>query len=507
VRWWLGITVIVLLLLSLGWVRAQEDWAFQKKNLTSIQLILVACCLLAIWWTFLSRAPKRLRLSVTFGAVGLAVLCALLFRIRGMTGDMQPIIEFRFARHTPLATPATNTVAALKPFTAATNASFPQFLGPNRDGVLPGPKLDTNWIAHPPELLWRQKLGAAWSGFAIVGNAAVTQEQRDELECIAAYDLTTGQQLWLHADKARYHTTIAGEGPRATPTILSNRVYSFGGTGLLNCLDLDTGKQLWQRDAVKESVARVSTWGCAGSPLIVNNLVLVHGGEDGRSSLLAFNLANGKLAWSSGLGNPSYTSLSFATFADAPQVLAFNDRSITSHNPTNGALLWQRPWGNGNVVCSSPVIVSTNRALFSSGYGYGAELLEISRTDSGKLSATQLWKSIRMKSKFAHLFARDGFLYGLDDGVFACLDLKDGSLRWKEGRYGHGQGLVIGDYYLLMSEPGELILLRPTPDAPNELARFKVFDSKTWNPPALSGDLLLVRNDREAACIRLKIAR
>jgi hypothetical protein len=111
-----------------------------------------------------------------------------------------------------------------------------------------------------------------------------------------------------------------------------------------------------------------------------------------------------------------------------------------------------------------------------------------------------------MKSKFAHLFARDGSLYGLDDGIFACVNLADGSQRWKEGRYGHGQGLVVGENYLLMAESGELVLLRPAPDAPNELARFRVFNSKTWNPIALSGDLLLVRNDQEAVCLKLKLA-
>jgi len=150
--------------------------------------------------------------------------------------------------------------------------------------------------------------------------------------------------------------------------------------------------------------------------------------------------------------------------------------------------------------------VSSNRVAFSSGYGFGAELLEISRNADLKLAVRIVWKSIRLKAKFAHVFACDGYLYGLDDGMFACVDLLDGSLRWKEGRYGHGQGLLVGDLYVLMAESGELILLRPTPDAPNELARTRVFSAKTWNPLALAGDLLLVRNDQEAACLRLKLA-
>jgi outer membrane protein assembly factor BamB len=108
-----------------------------------------------------------------------------------------------------------------------------------------------------------------------------------------------------------------------------------------------------------------------------------------------------------------------------------------------------------------------------------------------------------MKAKFSNLVTREGFLYGLDDGVLACIDLNDGSLRWKEGRYGHGQGLLIGDLYLLMAESGELLLLRLSPTAPEELGRYRVFDAKTWNPIALSGSRLLVRNDREAACLSL----
>src|SRR5262249_41375757 len=125
---------------------------------------------------------------------------------------------------------------------------------------------------------------------------------------------------------------------------------------------------------------------------------------------------------------------------------------------------------------------------------------------NSQLSAQLIWKSNRLKSKFGHLFVHEGCLFGLDDGVFACVDLKDGSLHWKEGHYGHGQGLLVGDLYVMMSESGDLVLLRPSHEAPNEIARFHVFDTKTWNPIALSGDLLLVRNDQEAACLRLKLS-
>ena len=506
IRWWSGILLFVLMLGAVVWVRLQPEWPFQKRNLVSAQIGIVSGILLLVWWTFLSRAPNRLRLCVTFGLIGLAVVCAVLFRVRGVSGDLLPIVELRWTKHAlpKASTPNQSSISpALNLFSDLTN-SFPQFLGPDRDGVLAGPKLETNWLAHPPEILWRQHIGAAWSGFAIVGDACLTQEQRGADECVTAYELNTGKPVWAHTNQGRYDTVIAGEGPRATPTIINNRVFTCGGTGTLNCLDLVSGKLIWTRDVVADSGGKIPQWGYTCSPLLVDGLIIVHGGEEIQRSMFAYRIEDGTRAWTAGTSPPSYASLTLATLAGIKQVLAFNDGSISAHDPATGATLWEKSWGNGNVVCASPVVVGTNRVLFSSGYGVGAELLEVSRVSTNRLSAKLVWKSIRMKSKFAHMFASDGNLYGLDDGIFACVNVADGSQRWKEGRYGHGQGLLVGENYLLMAESGELVLLRPTAESPNELARFRVFNSKTWNPIALSDDLLLVRNDQEAVCLRLK---
>jgi outer membrane protein assembly factor BamB len=187
------------------------------------------------------------------------------------------------------------------------------------------------------------------------------------------------------------------------------------------------------------------------------------------------------------------------------QVLAFNSRKITAHEASSGKVLWEHSWGVGQPQVAVPVAVAANRILFSSGYGVGSELLEVNAAVGDRLVVTRVWQSRKMKAKFSNLFTHEGFLYGLDDGVLACLDLNDGSQKWKEGRYGHGQGLWVRDLLLLMAENGELVLLRPAPAFPNELHRFKVFSSKTWNPIALAGDLLLVRNDQEAAALRLAV--
>jgi outer membrane protein assembly factor BamB len=506
VRWRLGFGIALLSAIGIIAVRLQDDWPFQKRNLTTQQITAVTVIALLFWWTFLSRAPERLRLGVTYSVGAVALLGALLFRLGGMSGDMAPILEFRWAKPRADVVAFTNRSSAwpVSLATPSTNASFPQFYGPNRDGVLSGVRLATNWSLHPPQVVWRKSMGAGWSGFAIVGAVCLGQEQRGSKECVIARRLDTGDELWVHTDEARYDTIIGGEGPRATPTVMSNRVFTQGATGILNCLDLRTGAVIWSRDVVKESGGNRPEWGASSSPLIVNDLVIVHGGEGGGHSLLAFRLADGLPVWKTG-NQPGYASPMTANLAGTTQVISFNDGSIAGYDPALGATLWERPWGNGNVVCASPLLVSSNRVLFSSGYGVGAELLEISHLSNGTFAATTIWKSSRLKAKFAHMFLRTGCVFGLDDGILACVDLADGSQRWKEGRYGHGQGLLLGDLYLLMAESGELVLLRPTVDGPGELARFRVFHSKTWNPIALSGDLLVVRNDREAACLRVKL--
>jgi outer membrane protein assembly factor BamB len=381
---------------------------------------------------------------------------------------------------------------------------FPQFLGPHRNATLPdGPALSRDWKTRPPVKLWRQPIGAGWSGFAIAGERAVTQEQRGEEELVVCYELRTGRPLWSHADTARYFTTLAGEGPRATPGISGDKVVTLGSTGILNCLDLATGRVIWNRNIIAENQSSVPEWGVAGSPLVLDGLVIVEpGGKNGRS-LVACRLTNGEFVWGGGDDAAGYSSPVTAVIGGTSQVLIFNKHAIFGHNAATGEVLWQYPWDPHQPHVAVPVVVDGDRVLVSSGYGVGSELLKITRDNSGRFSAARLWKTNRLKAKFNNVVIRDGYVYGLDDGVLCCLDLSTGGLKWKDGRYGHGQFLLVRDVLLITAENGEVALVDPVPTERRELARFRALDGKTWNPPALVGDLLLLRNDQEAACYRL----
>ena len=151
---------------------------------------------------------------------------------------------------------------------------------------------------------------------------------------------------------------------------------------------------------------------------------------------------------------------------------------------------------------ANPVPVDSNTVVASHGYGFGAQAVRIARSND-QWSASRMWKSNRLKAKFANFFAFNGHLYGLDDGILTCLDAATGEPKWKEGRYGHGQMILVDDVLLVLTEKGEIVLVEPSPAGLNELTRFPVLTGKTWNSPSLAGDLLFVRNDVEAACVQL----
>jgi len=501
VRWRIALAIIVLAVAALvvTWMR---DLSRQEHILKTGGIVVITTALLFLWAVLFSRLRGKTRLGIFVGGVAVVGLAASSLRITGVTGDLLPIIGFKWSKaprvqQAPGQKPSARSVAA--------DVSFPQFLGPARNGIISGVRLDTNWTAHPPQELWRHAVGEAWTGFVVEGGAAITQEQRGDEELVTCYDLMTGQLIWSHADPAKYSTTIAGEGPRANPTIEGGRVYTLGANGLLNCLDRATGKAIWSKDLVKEHSAGVPSWGFAGAPLVQNGVVIVNAGGAKERSLVAYDAADGTFRWGSGDDAAGYSSPTLLTLASTPQIVLFNHRQVEGHDWKTGAILWTYPWTTSHPHIAMPIQISSNQLMASSGYGYGSELIEVGSTN-GAWKAERVWKSNRLKSKFANLILHKDFVYGLDDGILACVDPKTGDRKWHGSRLGHGQLLLVGNVILMTAENGEILLVDPSPDEERIIARVRAFKSKTWNPPALAGPYLLVRNDVEAACYKLALA-
>ena len=515
-RWLIPAFLVLASALALAWVWTTREGHRQGNVVPTMVIVAITAILLVAW--ALTALPKgwkaKLAVLALLFAVGGAV--AALVRIGGVTGDVIPILEWRFTR-TPEATLGAGPGEAGLPSEAkdlpagdlsssAGRLEYPQFLGPGRDGTVPGVQLDRDWTARPPRLLWRKEIGAGWSGFAAAGDGAFTQEQRGDLEMVTCSSLLTGEPIWTHQDKARYQSVLGGIGPRATPTVGARRIYTLGATGILNCLDRRTGRRFWARNILEDNGASMSEWGMSGSPLLQGGLVIVPAGGKNDRSLVAYRMDSGEPAWHGGNDRAGYSSPLYTVLAGTPQILILNSGSVASHDPATGRVLWQVPWSRSNPNVAQPLPVPGDRVLVSSGYGVGCALFKVRKGPGGGLEVEQAWKTPSLKAKFANFVRREGFVYGLDDGILVCLDIETGGRRWKAGRYGHGQMLLAGDLLLLTTEAGEIVLVEAVPEGHKEIARFQALDGKTWNSPALAAPYLLVRNDRMAACYELPLA-
>jgi outer membrane protein assembly factor BamB len=387
----------------------------------------------------------------------------------------------------------------------ASRPDWPGFRGAARDGVVRGVRLETDWSASPPRQLWRRPIGPGWSSFAVDGDRLYTQEQRGEHEMVACYKLNTGEPVWRHSDPARFWEANAGAGPRGTPTLHEGRVYALGATGILNALEAATGALYWSKNAATDSDVEIPEWGFAGSPLVVDDLVIV--AMAGR--LVAYDRDTGDRRWLGPSGGAGYSSPHLATLDGVPQVLLLRGSRSTSVALKDGAPLWEHVWQPGASIVQ-PAVIGEREVLVNSADamgGQGLRRITVFRGPNG-WTTEERWTSRGLKPYFNDFVVHAGHAYGFDGNILACIDLTDGARKWKGGRYGAGQMLLIADQDLLLvtSDAGELALVKATPDRFTEVARFTAIAGKTWNHPVLVGDVVLVRNAEEMAAFRLPLA-
>jgi len=388
------------------------------------------------------------------------------------------------------------------PVAAATAPEWPGFSGSRRDGVVPGVRINADWSSAAPVKLWQRPIGPGWSSFAVHGDLLYTQEQRGDEETVACYRVSTGEPVWRHRDPVRFWESNAGPGPRATPTLSNGRVYAFGATGILNALDARTGAPVWSRNVATDLSRSVPDWGFASSPLVIDDLVIVAAS----GTLTAYDLATGKPRWVGPRQLGSYSSPHRTTIDGVTQILLLSGTGVASVAPANGTLLWDHQWAGGSTMVQPAVTADGDiliNAIAMTG-GAGTRRLAVAHA-ADKWTVEERWTSNGLKPYFNDFVVHGGHAFGFDGNILSCIDLTDGKRKWKGGRYGNGQLVLLPeqDTLLVLSADGELALVSATTDQYKELARVPGIEGKTWNHPALVGDVLLVRNGEQMAAFRL----
>ncbi|QDU44091.1 outer membrane biogenesis protein BamB [Symmachiella dynata] len=507
-RWWPAVAIlgIATVVESILWWSMSENRPNQSVSmwLTTITVSF----LLLMWWMFASRLRWRTRFVGLGVMILLGIAARYSVRVEEYSGAVFPILAFRW---TPTAEEIAAEYREAHSESGQDEKSVPIeevvpaegdvtiFRGADRTGRIVDAGIRTNWDEQPPREIWRHPVGLGWSSFIVVDGLAFTQEQREENETVVCYNAETGDEIWAHTDSVRFSEVLGSDGPRATPTYFDGRLYTQGATGILNCLDARTGESIWATNILEDAGAKVLSWGMSGSPLVYDDVVVVNAGGDD-AGLIAYHRLTGDRVWSAGNGPASYSSPRLANILGEQQLLIFNGNGLSGHDPTTGEELWNFPWTTGpKVNAVLPYPLDESRILISTGYGLGAALLEV-KHEGDQWSAEQVWKSIRLKAKFNDFVVKDDYVYGLDEGVLTCLDLKTGKRVWKAGRYGYGQILLVDDLLLIITESGEVLLVKAEPKKSQPLARFQAIGGKTWNHATLVRGRLFVRNAREAAC-------
>jgi outer membrane protein assembly factor BamB len=507
-RWFERLGAPGLMILALIFTQQFIDVSIRTANMGmmftifSIPVLSLAFVVWAVATRNLSNGIRRVTMVATIlSATGFWVL----LRTDGMDGSAHQDLVWRWTKTSEERFLAQSNhklmPISLDPATMAAEAEWPGFRGSHRDGIITGIQIATDWVKSPPIEMWRRSVGPGCSSFAIHGTLLFTQEQRGKYEMVTCYNLNTGEPVWSHGDSARFWDSHAGAGPRSTPTLSNGRVYTLGGTGILNALDERDGTVVWSRNAASDAEVKVLPWGFAGSPIVVGNRVII----SLSGKLAGYKLESGEPAWFGTDGGNSYSSPHLVTIAGIRQVLLMSKTGTTSIEPESGRPLWNYEWLMQDRILQPAVIGEGD--LLIVGETQAIRRIKVTN-DHGTWNVKELWTSEQIKLNFNDFIIHKGFAYGFDGPGIACIDTKDGSRKWKGSPYrGFSVLLSEQDIIMVLTEKGDLALVGATPDQFRELARIPAIKGKTWNHPVMVSDVVVVRNAQEMVAFRLSILK
>lgn len=374
---------------------------------------------------------------------------------------------------------------------AQSAANWPQWRGPNRDGISTETGLLKQWPAEGPPLVWKASgAGGGYSSFSVANGKLYTMGLRGDREFVVAFDVATGKEAWSTPHGSAFRND-RGDGPRGTPTVDGDRVYALGGSGDLTAFNAATGKIVWSKNVLKEFGGSNITWGISESPLVLGNKVLVNAGGPG-ASIVALNKADGKLIWKSQSDKAGYSSAIPMELNGTTQVVFFTAERAVGLDAKDGRLLWEYGKPSNNVANVATPISRGNRVFISSDYGTGGGVVEIKADNK----AQEIWFTKDMRNHHSSSVLIGDYLYGFSSSILTAMRFDTGEIAWRDRSVGKGS-LVFADGHLYcFSEKGVVGLVEATPTGYKEKGRFSIAQGNlpTWTHPVVVGGRLYIRD-------------
>jgi len=393
---------------------------------------------------------------------------------------------------------------------AEAQADWPQFLGPARNGVADARPLPAGPAAGP-KVLWEKQVGRGWSSPVAAGGKTLIFHRVKDREVLECLDSATGKELWRVESETAYQDQFNfDDGPRATPTISRDQVFTLGADGLLTCRKLADGAQVWAVDTRKEFQSDPGYFGMVCSPLVEGKAVIVNlGGKNksGGAGIIAFDSATGKTLWQTGDHEAGYSSPIAATLDGKRRILSLTRTGLLSLAPESGATDWIYPFRSrtqASVNAATP-LVSGDLIFITASYSTGAALLKW-----GEVKPQEVWRNDEtLSSHYMTPVIAGEYLYGIDGRQemgcsLRCVELKTGKVKWSKEGFGAGTLLLAGTELLVLSETGELIRVAASPEGYKETGRARILDAEVRASGALAGGLYLARDRKKLVCIDLR---
>jgi len=502
-RW--GAIVLIIIVMYITSLFLDKSIATANMGLMFIIFSIPVISLSFVIWAVVTRNQSTVarRVSLIIFII-LASGSWTLLRTNGMTGDGKHKLGWRWAttrEEMLLAIDVSEDTIATLPAIIDSVAVWPGFRGPDRNGIVKNLVINSEWSASPPEEIWRRAVGPGCSSFAVNGSMLYTQEQLGEYEAVSCYNLTDGSPVWKYKYKARFEESHAGPGPRSTPTLSGNHLFSLGATGILNALDASTGSVIWSRNAAEDTGIEIPQWGFAGSPLISGDFVIA--GLAGK--MTAYDISTGSPKWTGPDGGSGYSSPQLFNLNGVPQVIFMSKSGAVSIEPGSGKEIWDYQWEIQDRILQ-PSFIEGGDLLLS---GENKSISRISvKQERGEYIAREVWNSSGYKVNFNDFVIHKGYAYGFDGPGLICIDLKDGRRMWRGARY-RGFQILLADQELIiiLTEKGEVALVSADPLKFREIAKIQALKSKTWSHPVIARNILVVRNHEEMAAYRLDIRK
>jgi outer membrane protein assembly factor BamB len=401
-------------------------------------------------------------------------------------------------------------VLAAWPGQPAQAEDWPCWRGPRRDGISRETGLLKEWPRGGPRQLWRVPLSGGFSSVVVAEGRLFTQTKEKNQEVVVCLNAATGKDLWRYrydCDYAAYPTFTGGgmpssrTGPRATPAVDGDRVYTLGATGTLLCLEARTGKVIWRQDLLKVAGCDVPRHGYCAPPLVVGGRIYVYAGGAKGKSLAALDKKDGSVVWQA-LDDPiGYASPVWVEVGGVGQVIFFTGAGAVGVAAKDGRPLWRYPWKTWPNLHIATPIYADGKVFISSNYGSGGAVFRLKE----KGEPETVWKTKTMHNHFSSSVLYEGHLYGFSEYRLRCVDFRTGKVKWDRSGLGRGSLVITDGHLLVLGDHGQLVLARATPVKYTEVSRCQVFDKDTltWTVPVLSGGRLFVRHQNALVALDL----